>query len=124
MNKATLVIRLLLGLILLVFGLNKFLQFLPPPEATGAAATYLGGLMASGFTFPAIAIVEILVGVACLTNRFVPLALILMAPISVNILLYHMMLDFVGLPLGAALFAFNLILLFANKKSYETILRA
>ena len=94
-----------------MFGLNKFVQVLPGPEPVGAGADYLGGLVASGFTFPAIAIVEILVGVALLANRYVPLALVLMAPISVNILLYHLTLDLANIPPGGLVFALNLVLM-------------
>ena len=122
--KWSLILRLLLGILLVVFGLNKFLQVLPAPEPVGAAATYLGGLAASGFTFPVIGIVEVLVGVALLTNKYVPLALVLMAPISVNILLYHLTMDLANIPLGGVVFALNLILLIMHKKSYNSMLAA
>jgi hypothetical protein len=109
---------------LVIFGSNKFIGFLPEPEITGAAATYLGGLAASGFTFKVIGLIEVLVGIALLANKYVPLALILMAPISVNIFLYHVLLDLPNSPVGIAVFAFNLILLFSHKKSYDTLLSA
>ena len=109
---------------LVVFGLNKFLSFLPALELTGTAKIYMDGLFASGFTFPVIAIVEILVGIALLANKYVPLALILFAPISVNILLYHVVLDLPNGAVGFVVFAMNLILLFANKKSYDSLLTA
>ena len=121
--KWTLLLRLLLGLILVVFGLNKFLGFLPPPEMSGDAAVYMGGLMASGFTFPAIGIVEVLVGVALLANKYVPLALVLLAPISVNILLYHLVLDLATIPLGAAVFVLNLVLMLMHKSAYDALLK-
>jgi len=47
-----------------------------------------------------------------------------MAPISVNIFLYHVLLDLPNSPVGIAVFAFNLILLFSHKKSYDTLLSA
>jgi putative oxidoreductase len=124
MNKVTLIIRLVFGVMLVIFGSNKFIGFLPEPEITGAAATYLGGLAASGFTFKVIGLIEVLVGIALLANKYVPLALILMAPISVNIFLYHVLLDLPNSPVGIAVFAFNLILLFSHKKSYDTLLSA
>ena len=124
MNKVTLIIRLVFGVMLVIFGSNKFIGFLPEPEITGAAATYLGGLAASGFTFKVIGLIEVLVGIALLANKYVPLALILMAPISVNIFLYHVLLDLPNSPVGIAVFAFNLILLFTHKKSYDTLLSA
>jgi uncharacterized membrane protein YphA (DoxX/SURF4 family) len=122
--KLTLILRILLGVLLLVFGINKFAPFLPAPEPTGDAAVYLGGLMASGFTFPVIGILEIVVGIALLTNKYVPLALVLFAPISVNILLFHVSMDMGNIPIGGAVFALNLALLFLHKKSYNSLLSA
>ncbi|MDA0345894.1 MAG: DoxX family membrane protein [Verrucomicrobia bacterium] len=124
MNKVTLVIRILLGLMLAVFGLNKFVHFLPALEMHGDAAVYMGGLAASKFTFPVIGIIEVGVGMGLLFNKYVPLALVLLAPISVNILLYHLILDLPNMAVGTVVFAFNLILLFANKKSYGSLLTA
>lgn len=122
MNKVTLGIRILLGLMLAVFGFNKFVPFLPALEMSGEAAVYMAGLSASKFTFPLIGIIEVGVGIALLFNKYVPLALILLAPISVNILLYHLVLDLPNKAVGTAVFAFNLILLFVNKKSYASVL--
>lgn len=81
--------RLLLGLIFAVFGLNGFLQFIPIPPAEGDAATFMGGLFATGYFFPMLASVQILVGAALLTNILTPIALIVLAPITVNIVAYH-----------------------------------
>ena len=122
MEKAKPILRILFGLILVVFGLNKFLNFMPALEPQGDAASYLGGLMASGFTFPVIAIVEIATGILLLIGKYVPLALVLYAPISVNIILYHIVLDLPNIVLGGAVFALNLILLFMNKSAYEKLL--
>ena len=122
MNKVTLGIRILLGLMLAVFGFNKVVPFLPALEMSGEAAVYMAGLSASKFTVPLIGIIEVGVGIALLFNKYVPLALILLAPISVNILLYHLVLDLPNMAVGTAVFAFNLILLFVNKKSYASVL--
>lgn len=124
MNKVTLIIRILFGVILLVFGLNKFIGFMEMPAFDGAAGTYMGGLAASGFTFKVIGMVEILTGVSMLSNKFVSLTLVLMAPISVNILLFHSFLDPAGLPVGAAVFIFNLVLLISRRKEYSNLLAA
>jgi putative oxidoreductase len=100
----------------------KVVPFLPALEMSGEAAVYMAGLSASKFTFPLIGIIEVGVGIALLFNKYVPLALILLAPISVNILLYHLVLDLPNKAVGTAVFAFNLILLFVNKKSYASVL--
>lgn len=124
MDKFTLVIRILFGVLLLVFGSNKFIGFMEMPMFDGAAGVYMAGLGASGFTFKLIGIVEVLTSIALLSNKFVPLALVIIAPISVNILLFHLFLEPSGIPMGIGVFAFNLILLFANKKSFDSLLSA
>lgn len=83
------VTRLGLGFIFLVFGLNGFLGFLPQPDVPESAGAFLGGLAGAGYMFPLIKGTEVLVGIALLFNRFVPLALTVLAPISINIFLFH-----------------------------------
>lgn len=114
--------RYLLGIILFVFGLNKFLQFLPAPEMVGAPAEFFGALFATGYMLPFIAVAEILAGVLLLSNRFVPLALVLIAPVTLNILFFHLFLDIASIPVGGLTFVLNLYLLFAYKKYYDPML--
>src|SRR5262245_36337906 len=85
--------RVVLGLIFFVFGLNYFLSFLPAqPPMPERALAFLGGLASSGYLFPIVKTVEVTAGLALLTNRFVPLALTLLAPIIVNIAAFHFVL--------------------------------
>lgn len=81
--------RVLLGLIFLVFGANKLLHFIPQPPMPAAALPFITGLAASGYLITTLAIVEIAAGALLLAGRFVPLALTLLAPIVVNIALFH-----------------------------------
>src|SRR5688572_4020746 len=91
-SKLPLVARLFLGLIFVMAGLNGFLQFAPAPEFPPAAGAFIGALAGAGYLFPMIASIQLLAGIALLTNRFVPLALILLAPIAVNIAAFHLFL--------------------------------
>ena len=102
--KAKTAARLVLGAIFTVFGLNGFLHFLPMPAPTGLAAVYMGGLAASGYMFPLIKGTEVVAGALLLGNRYVPLALTILAPVVVNILAFHLFLAPSGLviPLVAA----------------------
>jgi uncharacterized membrane protein YphA (DoxX/SURF4 family) len=83
------VVRYLLGIIFFVFGLNGFLHFLPQPPLEGPAGAFGGALFATGYMFPLIKSTEVLAGVLLLSNRFVPLALALLAPVVVNIFAFH-----------------------------------
>ena len=81
--------RILLGLIFFVFGLNGFLQFLPQPPLPDRAGGFIGALVATGYLLPMIKATEVIAGLFLLTNRLVPLALLLLAPIVVNIFAFH-----------------------------------
>ena len=86
------VARVVLGLVFFVFGLNGFLQFLPQPPMPAAALPFLGGLAGAGYFFPLLKATEVIAGVLLLSNRFVPLALTVLAPIIVNIAAFHLVL--------------------------------
>lgn len=125
MKTTTLVARLLLGAVLLVFGLNKFLLFLPAPELPPAASNFFGALIQSGYIMPMVAVTEITVGVMLLSGLFVPLALVLLAPLSVNIILFHLSLAPALDAMAPAILvaALNLFLLFRHKGSYGMLLK-
>lgn len=122
-NKSSTVARLLLGTIFFVFGLNGFLGFIPQPPAPDAAGAFLGGLAGSGYFFPLLKGTEVLAGVALLSNRFVPLALTVLAPITINILLFHVVLaPAPALPL--LIIAAQVFLAWVHRDSFAKILRA
>lgn len=116
--------RTVLGLAFFVFGLNYFLNFLPtPPPPPAAALSYLGGLNASGYTFPIIKAVEVAAGLALLSNRFVPLALTLLAPIIVNIVAFHFVLA-PSYALPTIILALELYLAWSYRGAFAAMLRA
>ena len=98
--KTTFVIaRFLLGLIFLVFGLNGFFHFIPMPPPTGVAGQFMGALFVSHF-LSVIFTIQLIGAVLLLLNRYVPLALTLLAPILVNVLLFHLLMAPSGMPLA------------------------
>jgi uncharacterized membrane protein YphA (DoxX/SURF4 family) len=99
MKTASLIARLLLGIIFLAFGLNGFLHFIPMPPPTGLAAQFFGAIFASGLWVP-IFLLQIIPAVLLLINRYVPLALTLLGPVIVNILFFHAFMAPAGLPLA------------------------
>jgi hypothetical protein len=103
MKKASTVSRYLLGFIFSVFGLNGFLHFIPTPPPQGLGGQFMGALFMSGELYVIMAL-QLIAGLLFLANRFVPLALAIVAPVVVNILLFHVFMDRSGLPvaLGAA----------------------
>ena len=112
-----------MGLIFFVFGLNGFLQFLPLPEMDGKAADYMQGLDEAGFFFPVLKVVEVLGGALLLVRRFSALALVLLAPVVVQILLFHVFLAPEGLPLAGVLVALEAYLGFVvHRAAFKGVL--
>ncbi len=115
------VARVLLGLVFFVFGLNGFLHFLPQPPHEGVAATFIGGLAASGYFFPLLKGTEVAAGALLLANRFVPLALVVLAPVVVNIFAFHAALDPKGLGMAIVLVALEIGVAWAHRKAYAPL---
>ena len=81
--------RIVLGLIFTVFGIMGLFGLAELPEYGEQATAYLDGLMGSGFFWPFLKISEIVCGLLLLSGRWVPLALTILAPIVLNIVLFH-----------------------------------
>jgi uncharacterized membrane protein YphA (DoxX/SURF4 family) len=118
--------RILLGLPLVVFGLNGFLNFIPPPKTPmpEKAMAFAGALFNSGYMMQLIGATLLIVGVLLLINRFVPLALALFAPFIVNSLAFHIFLERTGLPMAIVFLALELYLAWAYRNSYRPMLAA
>jgi hypothetical protein len=123
---ATHTARILLGLVFFVFGLDGFLHFVPQPaEPPSEAAMSLAiALLKSGYMFPLIKGTEVAVGAALLANRFVPLALVVIAPVIVNIFAFHAFLAPSGVVLASVLVALEIALAWAHRSSYRALVVA
>jgi uncharacterized membrane protein YphA (DoxX/SURF4 family) len=118
------VARVFLGLVFTVFGLNFFLHFLPMPPAPPRAAAFAGALFASGYLFPLLKVTEVASGLLLLSNRFVPLALTLLAPVLVNILGFHLFVQRGGFGLPLGLLAAEVYLAWKYRAAYAPMLHA
>ena len=120
-SKLIMVLRILLALILLVFGSNKFFHFMPMPPMEGPPAEFMGALGKTGYMFPLIALTEITSGAFLLINKWKGLALIFVSIISVNIILFHIALAPEGIALAAVVAVLDIVLIFANWKKFKTL---
>jgi uncharacterized membrane protein YphA (DoxX/SURF4 family) len=121
MKIVTLIARLLLGLISLVFGLNGFLNFLNMgPLPSGLAGQFIIALAASHY-FWVVAGLQVAGGVLLLINRFVPLALVLLGPVIVNILLYHGFLNPSGAQLAILVTILWFIVFYGHRQYFSGI---
>lgn len=121
---ATATARVLMGLLFCLTGLNGFLRFLPEPDPStipANAGTFMGGLMATGYMFPMIAGTQLLVGILLVTNLFVPLALVLIAPIVVNIIAFHLFLAPSGTGIALIVLALEIFLIYSYRHAYRPL---
>jgi uncharacterized membrane protein YphA (DoxX/SURF4 family) len=113
--------RIVLGLVYFIFGLNFFLNFIPtPPQTGGLSEIFLTGLFQSGYFFPFLKGIEVLLGAALLTGVFVPLVLVILMPISLNILLFHVFLTDNAL-MSIVIIALQLYLAWAYRDYYKPL---
>jgi uncharacterized membrane protein YphA (DoxX/SURF4 family) len=122
MKFAVLGARIVLGLIFVVFSANYLLNFLPQPELPEAGGRFIGALVESGYVFPVIKVVEFVGGVLLLVGVLVPLALTLLAPVIVNIVLFHLFLDPASMGLGIVIVALEVFLAWAYRDSFKGVL--
>lgn len=118
--------RFLLGLPLVVFGLNGFFNFIPPPPTPlpEGAMAFAGALVKTGYMMQLIGLTQLAVGVMLVANRFVPLALVLFMPFMVNSVAFHLFLERSGLPMAIIFLALELYLAWAYRASYRAVLAA
>ena len=118
--------RYVMGVPLLVFGLNMFLNFIPQPKTPlpEGAMAFAGALMKSGYMMQLFGVTFLIVAVLLVSNRFVPLALALFAPFIVNSILFHVFLEHSGLPMSVVFLALELYLAWSYRSAYRSMLAA
>ena len=116
--------RILMGLMFFVFGLNGFLNFIPQPKTPPpkAAADFATALMQTGYMMRLVMGTQLLVGVLLLLNRFVPLALALIAPILVGIITFHLFLAPATIGPGIVALILEVYLAWAYRKAFRPML--
>jgi len=120
MKIAVLIARILLGLVFLVFGLNNFLHFIPMQPMPGDAGTFATLMYTHGWlTFHGL--LYVIAGVLLIVGRYVPVALVILGPILVNILLFHMTLNPGGIGPGLVCAVLELFLIYAYWPAFRAI---
>lgn len=117
----TKILRIILAVALIVFGLNKFIGFMPVPNLPAEAADFMNSLRSSGYLLQFVGLLEVFIGVLLLANKWTPFALLLLAPISLNILLFHIFLDLSDI-IGALIISIiNVILIYKYWRTYRPL---
>lgn len=122
MSKAAGIFQRFVGLILIVFvGMDVF-GWEPPPISEDAKPLW-DAIVESGYIMPVVMAVYLVSGIAFLLDRYVPLAAVLLMPVSLNILLFHSFLNPRSVPFAVTFFLANSALLYIHRYSYREILR-
>jgi len=122
MKIASTVARYLLGILFTVFGLNGFLNFIPPMPMPPMAGQFFGVLLASHYVVP-IFLIELVCGLLFLANHYVPLALTLIAPVIFNILVFHVLMNLSGIVPGAIATICWFLVFSSVRRAFDGILR-
>src|SRR5258708_3642315 len=123
MRYGILISRILLGLMFIIPGANKLLHFLPIAVTPGDATTYLNLLFAHHI-LTVVALLEIIASLLLLFGRYVPLGLTLLAPIAVNILMFHLFLDPPRLPIAIAVVLLETFLIWTHRSAFVGLFEA
>ena len=117
------IIRIIVGLMLIVFGANKFLNFIPMEPATPELGNFMMALVSAGYIMPLVAVVELLIGVSLIVNRYVALSLVLLAPLSINFVGINLAFTPEGVAPALFVFATNTYLMYLNRDKYLPMLK-
>lgn len=116
--------RITLGVMALVWGVNVFLQIIPIPKLDEEAKVFWQALQYAGYILPLAASACVIGGICCIGNKHVPLSILVLLPITVNMVLFHLFLD---VSTGGGAFIMGLLnayLLYAYRGEYEHLLEA
>lgn len=121
MKTVVLILRLLLGLVFFVFGLNGFLHFIPNTPMPAPAMSFFGALFATGYMIKLIFTTQVVGGALLLIGVAVPFALTLLAPVIVNIFFFHLYLAPGGLPIATVVCLIEIILVWSRRASFAAL---
>ena len=124
MKIAAVIVRTLMGLLFIFASAAFFLKLFPEPELTGNMKIFNDGLKASGYLVQLAKVIELLCGIAFVSGRFVTLAIVLIAPITVNIFCVHAFLAPEGLPVAIFVLFGNLFLAYRYRENYKSLFTA
>ena len=118
------IVRTLMGLLFIAASVVVLFNLVPKPELTGAVKTFNEGMDAAPYFIPVLKLTELLCGIAFLIGRFVPLATVVIAPVIVQIFLFHVFMDRSGLPVAIFLVAANIFVAYYYRDSYRGLLQS
>lgn len=126
MKIAMIIVRTLMGLLFIFASVVVLFNLVQPPAEfpSEVARKFNEGMFAPAYFIKLLKITELVCGIAFVVGRFVPLATVVIAPIIINIFMYHAFVDTSGLPVAIFLVAANIFVAYYYRKSYAGLLAA
>jgi putative oxidoreductase len=122
MKITVIIFRVLAGLLLLFASVVYLFKLVPQPELEGGVKAFMEGVQATTYLMPMVKVIELICALAFLSGRFVPLATVVIFPITLNIVLFHAFLAPEGLPTAIFLLFANLLIAFYYRKNYTGLM--
>ncbi|TVZ56349.1 hypothetical protein OD91_1634 [Lutibacter sp. Hel_I_33_5] len=120
-SKVTTIAQYVLGVAMLIFGLNKFFGFMPAPDLPLKAKIFMTALDSSGYIFPLLGVFYILAGILLVTKKAIPFALLILVPVSINIVAFHLKLDPKGVLFALIIATLNGYLIYAHWDRFKSL---
>lgn len=121
-SKVTLVLRILLGLIMVVFGANKLYEFMPMPEMEPSLGIdFYNSLVSTGYFLTFLGIIEVIGGLLLFSKKYAALGAVVLMPITANIFMYHITIAHEGIFIGIVVLVLNVLIAFASKDKYKEL---
>jgi putative oxidoreductase len=124
MKIAMYIVRTLMGLLFIFSSVTYLTGLIQPPPMEGPIKEFNDGLAASGYFMPLLKITELICGILLLSGRFVPLALVILAPIVVNIFFVHLTIAREGLPIAVIVVAMELFLAYYYRDAFAPLFKS
>jgi|TARA_R110002020_G_scaffold30237_1_gene95270 uncharacterized membrane protein YphA (DoxX/SURF4 family) len=128
-----LILRVGLGLMLLAFGLNKFFWFMPDFDFTGyPEAEHLFNALrfsgedpeaGKGYIMDLVGATEAIVGLLLILKKWVPFVLVMLVPISINLVMFHIMVNLPNIGPAVLVAAVNAYLIYLHWDSYRGLFK-
>ena len=123
MKIAMYIVRTLMGLLFIFSSVTYLTGLIQPPPMEGPIKEFNEGLAASGYFMPLLKITELICGILLLSGRFVPLALVILAPIVVNIFFVHLTIAREGLPIAVIVVSMELFLAYYYRDAFAPLFK-
>ncbi len=122
MTSVIFVLRLVSGGIIFILGLSGFFHFLPNPDMSEAGEAFLIALVETEYFLPMLKVLSMICGTSLLLGYYIPLCLVLLTPMVIQIFLFCIFLEPIGIPISIFLVVVNVLLIYFHRNAFRSLL--